>query len=79
MNRKNLLKLSLISIICAIVVFIIAYFFFHFVTDSGITLTWHAEPGKPFVSYLIGTLGVLFTFASATYLTLALTLYGKDK
>ena len=54
MNRKNLLKLSLITLIIGLLVLAIAYFFFHFVTDEGITLTWHPEAGKPFVTDFIG-------------------------
>ena len=49
MNKKNLLKFSLITLVIGIVVLAIAYFFFHFVTDEGITLIWHEEAGKPFV------------------------------
>ena len=63
MNKK-LLKLSLICLIISIVVLIIAYFFFHYVTDSGITLIKQEEAGKPFVTDLIGQFGVLFLFAS---------------
>lgn len=66
MTRKNLIKFSVINLIISIAVFLIAYFFFHYVTDEGITLIWHSEPGKPFVSYMIGVLGVLFAFASVT-------------
>ena len=62
---KKLLKLSLIFLICALCVFVINYFFFHFVTDDGISLKWQPEAGKPFVADLIGQLGVLFIFASA--------------
>ena len=64
MNKQKLNKLSLYCLIIAVVVFIINYFFYHFVTDEGISLTWNPEPGKPFVSDLIGMLAVLFLFAS---------------
>ena len=59
MNKKNLLKFSLITLVIGIVVLAIAYFFFHFVTDEGITLIWHEEAGKPFVTDLIGSLIIL--------------------
>ena len=65
-------------IIIAAVIFIFNYFFFHFVTDSGISLTWQPEAGKPFVADLIGTLGVLFIFGSATSLMLALIVFNDD-
>ena len=65
MTKKKLLKLSLITLIIGLCVLAIAYFFFHFVTDDGITFTWHPEAGKPFVTDMIGQLGVLFLFSSA--------------
>ena len=77
--RKKLLKLSLIMIICAAVIFVINYFFFHFVTDDGITTVWQPEAGKPFVADLIGNLGVLFIFGSAVSAISALVLFEKEK
>lgn len=65
MTKKKLLKLSLITLIIGICILAIAYFFFHFVTDDGISLTWNPEPGKPFVTDMIGQLATLFLFASA--------------
>lgn len=76
--KNKLLKLSFWMIIIAAVIFIFNYFFFHFVTDSGISLTWQPEAGKPFVADLIGTLGVLFIFGSATSLMLALIVFDDD-
>ena len=77
--KNKLLKLSLWMLIIAAFVFIFNYFFFHFVTDSGISLKWNPEPGKPFVSNLIGTLGVLFIFGSAVSLMLALIVFNDEK
>ena len=77
--KNKFLKLSLWMIIIAAVIFIFNYFFFHFVTDSGISLTWNPEPGKPFVSNLIGTLGVLFVFGSAVSLMLALIVFNDEE
>ncbi len=71
MNKK-LLCLSLITFIISIFVLAVAYFFFHYVTDAGITLVRQEEAGKPFVTGLIGQLGVLFLFASAMSLIAAL-------
>ena len=76
--RKKLFKLSLCQLAISAFVFIVNYFFFHFVTDSGISLTWQPEAGKPFVADLIGTLGVLFIFGSATSLMLALIVFDDD-
>lgn len=79
MNKKSLLKFSLILLIVGLCVLAIAYFFFHFVTDDGITLTWHPEAGKPFVSDMIGQLGTLFLFGSAVSLIAALVFFEDEK
>ena len=78
MNRNKLFKLSLVCLIIGIVVLAIAYFFFHYVTDDGITLVWHPEAGKPFVTDLIGQFGVLFLWSSAMSLILALVFFKKE-
>ena len=62
--KKKFLKLSLITLIVGVVFFALAFFCFHFVTDQGITLTYHKEAEKPFVSELLGDFGVLNLFAS---------------
>ncbi len=79
MTRKKLLKVSLISLIVGVLVLAVAYFFFHFVTDEGITFVWHAEAGKPFVTDLIGIFGTLFLWGSAMTLIFALICFGKEK
>ena len=79
MNKKTLLKFSLINLIIGIVIFAISYFTFHFVTDEGITLVWHAEAGKPFVTDMIAQLGVLFIFASAISFIASLVFFKKGK
>lgn len=79
MNKKNLLKLSLITLIIGLIVLSIAYYFFHFVTDDGFTLTFHEEAGKPFVTDLIGFFGVLFIWSSAMSLILALVFFKEEK
>ena len=77
--RKKLQKFSLAQLLISAVVFVINYFFFHFVTDAGITTVWQPEPGKPFVSNLIGTLGTLFLFGSTTALLASFLLTDKEK
>ena len=77
--KSKLLKLSLWMLIVAAFVFVFNYFFFHFVTDTGISLSWNPEPGKPFVSNLIGNLGVLFIFGSAVSLMLALIVFNDEE
>ena len=63
---KKLRKLGLIEFIMSAVSFVIDYCFFHFVSDEGITTVWQPEPGKPFITDLIGLLGTLFLFAATT-------------
>ncbi len=62
--RKRLNKMAIICLVIAIVVFIINYFVFHYVTDAGITLEWQPEAGKPFLADLVGQLGLNMLFAS---------------
>ena len=78
MNRKKFLKLSLITCLIGVFVLAVAYFFFHFVTDEGITLNWHPEAGKPFVTDLIGSFGVLFLFSSVISLLIAFIFCDKE-
>lgn len=79
MNKNKFLKLSLYSLIASIITFIINYFFFHFVTDDGISLTWQEEAGKPFVANLIGILAVLFLFASVMSLFISIIFYSNKE
>ena len=79
MNRKKCFKLSLINLICALVMFAISYITFHYVNDYGFTSIKQEEAGKPFVTDMMGQLGVLFFFAAITFLIIALVVYKKDK
>ena len=73
--KKKFLKLSLITFITGVLFLLLAFFFFHFVTDEGITLIWHAEAGKPFVTELIGDFGILNIAASFISLLIAFIFY----
>ena len=79
MNKKNLLKFSLINLIIGLVIFAISYFMFHFVNDSGITFTWQPEAGKPFVTDMIGIFCILMIFACVIFLMIAQVCYPKEK
>lgn len=57
--EKKFLKLSLITFIVGIVFLALAYFCFHYLTDTGFSTVWHAEAGKPFVTELIGDFAIL--------------------
>ena len=79
MNKKNLQKLSLYSFIISAVTFIFTFYFYHFVTDSGFTLTYHKEPGKPFISNLLGQFAVLFLFMSVAALLISHIFYNEQE
>ena len=76
--RKRLNKLSIACLIIAVVVFIINYFVFHYVTDAGITTVWQPEAGKPFLADLVGILGENMVFASIISALSAKILCKKD-
>ena len=78
MNKKQLQKLSLICLIIGVVVMLLTFYCFHFVTDEGLTLTYHEEAGKPFVTDMLGVFGVLFLFASAMSFIVSLVKYGGN-
>ena len=77
--KNKLNKFSLVSFISSAVVFIINYFFFHFVTDDGISLVWHPEVGKPFVADLIGQLGVHLLAAAIISLMISIIFFPKSE
>lgn len=79
MERKKFIKLSLYSFGLSLIVFVLTYFCFHFLTDSGFSLTWHEEPGKPFVTNMMGVFAVLLAFLGATSLLVMHIFCGKDK
>ena len=76
--KQKLQKLSLVSFISSAIVFVINYFF-HFVTDEGISLVWHPEAGKPFVADLIGQLGVHLLAAAIISLMISIIFFPKEE
>lgn len=77
--RKKLFKLSGISAILSAVTFAINYVFYHYVTDDGFTTVFQEEAGKPFVSDIIGQLGVHFLFFVIGSLLVAYICFDKEK
>jgi len=74
--KKKFLKLSLITLIVGVVFLVLAFFTFHFVTDEGITLVWHPEAGKPYVTELIGDFGLLNLVVSFVSLLISFIFFG---
>ena len=71
MQKRDFYKFSIVTFVMGLIVLLLTYFCFHYVTDSGITLTWHAEAGKPFVTFFIGVFGVLLIWSSVTSLLIS--------
>ena len=78
MEKRKLYKFSLITFIIGLVVLLITYFCFHYVTDEGLTLVWHEEAGKPFVTFLLGMFGVLFIWSSVISLLISIVFCSKE-
>ena len=79
MNRKNLIKVSIISFAISVFSLAFDYFFFHYFTDEGFSNVFNEEAQKPFVADLIGQLGVLFLFFAIAILLIAFICYPKEE
>ena len=79
MTKQQLHKLALISLMIGVVVMLLTFYCFHFVTDDGFTLTYHEEAGKPFVTDMLGIFGVLFIFSSAMCMLISYVRFGGKK
>ena len=79
MNRKNFFKLAIIALAIGILLLAFTYFFYHFATDAGISLVWHKEIGKPFVTMLLGFFGVLFVWSGSLSFLIGIVFCKKDK
>ena len=77
--RKKLFKLSVLLLAVGIVVLLISFFCFHFVTEEGITLIWQKEASKPTVSLLIGVLGATLMGHSILSLLCGILLFEKEE
>ena len=77
MNRKNFLKLSLTTFVVGILLLAFTYFFYHFATDAGISLVWHKEIGKPFVTTMLGIFSVLFIWSGVVSLLIGAVFFKK--
>lgn len=77
--KKKLQKLSLVTGISSVFVFIIDFLVFHFVTDEGISLIFQPEAGKPFLAELIGQLGVHLLAAAVISLMISTIFFPKSE
>ena len=77
--KKNLIKFAIINLCIGLFLLAFTYFFYHFVTDTGITFVFQPEPGKPFVSNLLGFFSVLFIWSSVTCFLASAVFFKKEK
>ena len=77
--KKKLTVLSRWCFALAVVAFAVDYVCFHFLTNSGFTAVWQPEAGKPFVTEMVGILGVLFLFASIMCLLTGRILFAEKE
>ena len=62
--KQKFRRFSNISFIWSVSIFVLSFFFYHYVTvDGRITTVFQDEAGKPFVALLLSILGVLFLFS----------------
>ena len=60
-------KLSLVSFVIAIVLFVFSFTLFHYLTPEGtFSNVWHNEASKPFLTFLFAVWGTLHLFVSVT-------------
>jgi len=63
--KSKLKKLSFISLALALVLFIVSFVLFHYITpDNQFSAVWQSEANKPFLTGLFAIWGVMHLFAS---------------
>ena len=77
--KKKFLKLALITGIVGIAFLAISFFSFHFITDAGITLIWHEEAGKPYITELFGDFAIMNLVVSFVSLLVSFIFFGKKE
>jgi len=75
--KKKFFKTSLILLIIGIVMAIITYFMFHYLTDTGFVSVKRDTAGKPFVTNMAGIFSTMCVFGSLVFLLKGLIIY-KD-
>ncbi|MCQ2602550.1 MAG: hypothetical protein MJ193_01340 [Clostridia bacterium] len=87
-TRKKLLKLALIFAILCAVFFVLNYFCYHYTDDSNSDVpgegrffftSYHEDCRKPFVTDLLGQMGICWLFATITCVILAFVICDSDK
>ncbi|MBR2028861.1 MAG: hypothetical protein IKA10_07760 [Oscillospiraceae bacterium] len=74
--KSKFKKLSLVSFIIAIVLFVFSFVLFHYLTPEGtFSSVWYAEANKPFVTFLFAIWGTLHLFAAVLNFLIALIFF----
>ena len=77
--KRKCRKLSLALLVSAVITFIITYFFYHYLTPNGFMPVWQPEPGKPYVTFLVAMLGLLFLLSSIKTYLISNIFFGKEE
>lgn len=77
--KKKLKTLSAWSFVLALAIFFLAFIAYHYITpDGSFSAVFREEAGKPFVSFLLANLGVMFLFNSILDLLITKIFYPED-
>lgn len=79
MNKKHCLLISLILAGSSLIMYVLTYICFHYVTDNGFTSIKQEEAGKPFVTNCLGTFATLCVFGALVFLLIALVVFKNKK
>ncbi|MBQ2723648.1 MAG: hypothetical protein IJF72_03225 [Clostridia bacterium] len=75
---NKFLKLSLITFTIGVAILVLAFFSFHYLTDTGISSIWNEEADKPYITELLGDLGIINIAVASTSL-LIYFIFDKNK
>ena len=63
--RRKCNMLALCAFVLSLVIFVLTYFLFHYLSpEGGFSGTFQEEPVKPYVTLFFGMWGTMFLFAS---------------
>lgn len=75
---NKFLKLSLITFTIGVAILVLAFFSFHYLTDTGISSIWNEEADKPYITELLGDFGIINIAVASTSL-LIYFIFDKNK
>ena len=76
--KSKFQKLSLVSFVIAIVLFVFSFILFHYLTPEGtFSFVWHNEASKPIITNLFAIWGVMHLFTAVTSLLISSVFFDK--